>query len=415
MGVVWILLACLVPLALATGQIDNGASTLSVEKHQVKRKYDYHLSLKKPYFLFNKSQTLEILTLTSLEVHALASDEYIRLTSTVPGMHGGVWAKSPNPHHSWQERNQDGPVYGSIDKWTGLGLFFDTAEVNENRFTPYLFAILNDGNIQSTTVMTRFFMPNAQKPVFGRLTYANRTLRVSLLKQNLIRKWIYPLAITFGFSAGTSDHSADDHDLVSLETYELDPAPKRGYVKATMAYSKLWQKPGNEYKIDEEIKERIRDSEQIVSKFQEESQSDYAEPAVNNVNPQIIVESIDILLQKLDPEGAVKLANDQSHHSIHNAVKPVDEKINELNTRLEDLGQKVFYISRSIETLYSIIRDSHTRGGQTLQEVAKKLEASNIQGASWTFFSVFFLLGGIIVYMASVFLRMRQKSHQKYF
>ncbi|KAJ3212596.1 Protein ERGIC-53-like [Dinochytrium kinnereticum] len=412
-----------------------------------------------------------------LTIHedALASQEYIRLTSSVPGMHGSVWAKEPNPHREWQvefsfsafgrayaggdglafwyakDPGLEGPVYGVADKWTGLGLFFDTAEVNENRFTPYLFAIVNDGRVEihnrhdvllhaiggcfrglaaSSAKLDRFRLQKFAQAGLGKIDLDidlkqddDYEYQMCFEKKDLD----LPIGYHFGFSAGTSDHSADDHDLFSFETYELNPVTKKK------------KKNAKEFKIDEDTRKKIEQTEEAINQYQKDSYPEYGESATSEFNPHIvqmieenqfkIVESMDILYQKLDPDAAsTQNSDEQTRNSIHDAVKPVDEKVSRLNARLEDLVEKAKYLSKSIETLHIIIRDSHTKGGQTLQEVARKLEASHLQldaahqalqlkpsSTSWAFFSMFFLLGGIIVYMASVFVRMRQKSSQKYF
>ncbi|KAG5458288.1 MAG: legume-like lectin family-domain-containing protein [Olpidium bornovanus] len=132
----------------------------------------------------------------------IPSEEYIRLTPSVPGLKGSIWStyaccptferrcrrvgvdrqrltqcafsRQPNKHPEWEvefsvavfgrgaaggeglafwytkDRAQDGPVFGSKDKWDGLGIIFDTydenASVSRQKFA--LTAVVNPLNVQ---------------------------------------------------------------------------------------------------------------------------------------------------------------------------------------------------------------------------------------------------------------------------
>jgi len=39
----------------------------------------------------------------------------------------------------------EGPVFGSSDKWNGLGIFFDSFDNDNKHNNPYVLAMLNDG------------------------------------------------------------------------------------------------------------------------------------------------------------------------------------------------------------------------------------------------------------------------------
>ena len=45
------------------------------------------------------------------------------------------------------ERMEEGPVFGSRDKWHGLGVFFDSFDNDNKRNNPYVSAMVNDGTI----------------------------------------------------------------------------------------------------------------------------------------------------------------------------------------------------------------------------------------------------------------------------
>ncbi|KAJ3096099.1 Protein ERGIC-53 [Phlyctochytrium planicorne] len=425
-------------------------------QNDVVRKYDYHLSLKKPYFPFPNSDTLEI-PYFDMKGNAMASTEYIRLTPSVAGLQGSVWTKSSNPHASWQiefsfsafgrayiggdglafwytkDAGIGGPVYGSIDKWMGLGLIFDTAESSQNRFTPYIYAIINDGTKEINNRPDALLHAvggcfrdyrNAPNPVWARVSYVKKTLRLDMDLKHGGRHYVkcfeshgvnLPIGYHFGVSAGTSEHSADDHDLISFEGYEVDPPHKK-------------KKETNTYKLDDEVKKKIESATHVVEDYEKDNVGDVQENHMQ-YDPQIvqmleenqfkIVESIDILYQLLDPEGAARAGHEDARTGIHDAVRPIDEKVTHLNSRLEDLGQKVHHLTSYIEALHTVIKDSHAKGGETLREVARKLEESTLQldaaheafqkqpgGVSFAFSSMFFLLGGVLVYLVSIFLHM---------
>ena len=48
----------------------------------------------------------------------------------------------------WYVENKgayDGPVFGSSDKWVGLGVFFDSFDNDNKHHNPYIMAMANDG------------------------------------------------------------------------------------------------------------------------------------------------------------------------------------------------------------------------------------------------------------------------------
>jgi len=42
---------------------------------------------------------------------------------------------------------QAGPVFGSVDKWKGMGILFDSFDNNGRRDNPYISLFINDGTI----------------------------------------------------------------------------------------------------------------------------------------------------------------------------------------------------------------------------------------------------------------------------
>ena len=42
---------------------------------------------------------------------------------------------------------QAGPVFGSMDRWKGMGILFDSFDNNSKRDNPYISLFVNDGTI----------------------------------------------------------------------------------------------------------------------------------------------------------------------------------------------------------------------------------------------------------------------------
>jgi len=44
-----------------------------------------------------------------------------------------------------EKRLEEGPVFGSADRWNGLGIFFDSFDNDGLHNNPYISVMLNDG------------------------------------------------------------------------------------------------------------------------------------------------------------------------------------------------------------------------------------------------------------------------------
>ncbi|KAI9027881.1 concanavalin A-like lectin/glucanase domain-containing protein, partial [Hyaloraphidium curvatum] len=230
--------------------------------------------------------------------------EFIRLTPSVPNLRGGLWSRLPNPHKQWQvelafrvdgrsymggdgfalwytkERVEVGPVYGNRDAWHGLGVIFDTSDPTENRATPYIYAVYNDGSKRIAgqratqgSVNGACFRDyrNLGVKTWARLTYANSTLRLDIDMKGGGKHYVecftspsfpdLPTNFYFGLTAQTTARAADDHDIFAFETYEayppgLDPSklPKR-------PFEEDHEKKGQAFKMDPDVEKRLQDIE----------------------------------------------------------------------------------------------------------------------------------------------------------
>ncbi|KAJ3106154.1 Protein ERGIC-53 [Phlyctochytrium planicorne] len=388
MLLVWVLL--LVAGVLASNE------PLKVEHHEIARRYDYRQSIKRPYAFFHQIPYFDILGNT------ITSPDYIRLTSSVPRTQGSVWAKDANPHKAWQlhfsvavngrsyvgeqgiaiwyteDRAFEGPVYGSKDHFRGLGIFLDTSDSSMNRVTPYVHAHLNDGSVEMRT--SKDYMSNslggcfrdfrnAPKPVWGRITYANRTLRVDLdLTQDgygftecfTFSGIDLPTGYYFGVTASTGDYIADDHDLYSFEAFEVDPKPKKS-ARRTQLLDEAQRK-----KI-EEIKKRVDEANREENGFGElGSQEVFNFKVLNDLleGQFKIIENLNLLHGKagLAPIAASGFAERAKQHA-QDAVISVDATVDALNRKVEEVSQEVKSLGDNIQELFLSLRDFTTQVG----------------------------------------------------
>ncbi|KAL0085599.1 legume-like lectin family-domain-containing protein [Phycomyces blakesleeanus] len=197
------------------------------------------------------------------------TNRQIRLTSTKPSQSGYLWSRLPltatdfeiefkfkvagSSSHlfgdgfaMWltKQRAVTGPVFGSVDFFNGLGIFFDSYD-NERAHRhsfPYVRSMLNDGsksydNSQDGR-MTELAGCEAnfrdrEFPTRGKLTYhKNNYVQLELMwreedvwevcfKQHKVE---LPDQVYLGFTAHTGEVT-DNHDIISVTTRTLPPKP----------------------------------------------------------------------------------------------------------------------------------------------------------------------------------------------
>ncbi|KAJ3125796.1 hypothetical protein HK098_008184, partial [Nowakowskiella sp. JEL0407] len=204
-----------------------------------------------------------------------------------------------------------GPAYGSDSKFTGLGIIFDSSEPIENRVTPLIYGILNDGtkeilgdgalNRVSSASCFRDYR-NSPGPVWVRVTYVEGKVIVDMdLRQNghayshcfTVSGVELPVGYYFGVTASTGQHVADDHDILEFKGYEVNPPPKK-VDHATHHLSDAEK---------EKIKQVEHNIESIVHPEEESAPLESFNPHVVNQileNQFKIIEDLNILFSKLD-------------------------------------------------------------------------------------------------------------------
>jgi len=195
----------------------------------------------------------------------IRADKYIRLTSDRPSQEGWIFSRVPLTATNWEievefalsgkgnlhgdgfamwltkQRATPGTVFGSTDKFEGLGIFFDTYKNNRpGTVFPYVMAMVgdgetvydknNDGKANEFAGCSARGIRAASIPTKARLTYfqdKSLKLELSYKKEG---EWItcfetdeppsIPQVTYLGFSAETGELH-DNHDIISVQTKNL--------------------------------------------------------------------------------------------------------------------------------------------------------------------------------------------------
>ncbi|KAI8815562.1 concanavalin A-like lectin/glucanase domain-containing protein [Fimicolochytrium jonesii] len=394
------------------------------------RRHDYRQALKQPYFMYDEVKVPYFKESGS----TILSHDYIRLTPSVPESHGSIWAVKPNPHPEWQvefsfhiygrgymggegmafwytKQPMDiGPFYGGKDKFEGLGIIFDTADQHESRYTPYIYAVLNNGHedlLQQRNYAQHALAGcfrdyrNTPAAVWARVTYANQTVRVDLdltqHGQSYHECFTTPASVKlppnyyFGLSAQTEAHLADDHDLLTFEVYELNPKPIKEHPKRP--YEKEHIKKEGEYRLDADMKKMIEKVEKDVETARHEqeaaqdpnAQFQTLDPhAVQRIegNQFHIIEALNQIQTKLGepltPHSQQPVAheeqkehNQQQRAATHDLAWKVDDlgiKLDELMKEVKLLGVAYSHTQNKVEEVHQNVKQQASQGHQVQQQ-----------------------------------------------
>ncbi|KAK9711045.1 Legume-like lectin family [Popillia japonica] len=232
----------------------------------VHRRFEYKYSFKPPY-LAQKDGSVPFWEYGG---NCIASSENVRLAPSLRSQKGAIWTKVPIDFDYWEvdiafrvtgrgrvgadglafwytqsKGSYDGDVFGSSDKWVGLGVFFDSFDNDNKHNNPYIMGVLNDGTkvfdhkqdgtTQLLAGCLRDFR-NKPFPTRAKIEYFNNVL--TLLFHNgmtnndkdyemcfRVENVALPKGGYFGLSAATGG-LADDHDVFHFLTTSLhsDPA-----------------------------------------------------------------------------------------------------------------------------------------------------------------------------------------------
>eukprot|EP00096_Caligus_rogercresseyi_P002019 TRINITY_DN1364_c0_g1_i2.p1 TRINITY_DN1364_c0_g1~~TRINITY_DN1364_c0_g1_i2.p1 ORF type:complete len:369 (-),score=126.45 TRINITY_DN1364_c0_g1_i2:1216-2322(-) len=227
-----------------------------------REKFEYKHSFKPPY-LAQKDGSVPFFEYSG---NAIASHESVRITPSLRSQKGMIWSRLPTSFDWWKveldfrvtgrgrvgadglafwftsQKGVEGPVFGSSDKWNGLGLFFDSFDNDNKHNNPYIMAMGNDGTIaydhqndgstQQLAGCLRDFR-NKPFPVKAKIEFYNNVLTVLFhngMSNNdkdfelclRVENMHLPRTGHFGISAATGG-LADDHDVLRLSVSSLHP------------------------------------------------------------------------------------------------------------------------------------------------------------------------------------------------
>ena len=195
-------------------------------------------------------------------------NNYIRLTPDRGSKAGFLWAKHPFTTKSWMtefefkvhsttsglhgdgfafwytsEKNTRGPVFGSKDKFSGLGVFFDTFNNGRHGLPfPRVNAMVGDGKtaydykdgVTGQVGSCELDFRNKEDPTWARVKYVQETNRLQVWSNagKVGRRdedfklcfqadnVVLPPSGYIGFSAHTGGVS-DNHDIISVKTQAI--------------------------------------------------------------------------------------------------------------------------------------------------------------------------------------------------
>jgi len=227
------------------------------------RRFEYKYSFKPPY-LAQKDGSVPFWEYGG---NAIASAENVRVAPSLRSQKGAIWTKMKTNFEWWEadiifrvtgrgrigadglafwytesKGAYDGQVFGSSDKWVGLGIIFDSFDNDNKHNNPYIMAVVNDGtrefdhqNDGATQLLAGCLRDFRNKPfpTRAKIEYYQNTLTVlfhsgmtnndqdfemCLRAENVI----LPKYGHFGLSAATGG-LADDHDVLHFLTTSLHP------------------------------------------------------------------------------------------------------------------------------------------------------------------------------------------------
>ncbi|KAK2733430.1 hypothetical protein FQN57_002126 [Myotisia sp. PD_48] len=199
----------------------------------------------------------------------IRADRYIRLTADRQSQSGWLFSRVPLTATNWQievefsihgegslhgdgmamwltkERAKPGPVFGSVDRFEGLGIFIDTYKNGRQGITfPMVMAMLGDGNTKYDSAKdgkandiascSARGIRGASVPTKLRLTYFQDKYLALDLQYKSDHSWTSCFKITptedtpikipsiayLGFTAETGELT-DNHDILSVDAYSL--------------------------------------------------------------------------------------------------------------------------------------------------------------------------------------------------
>jgi len=321
-------------------------------------RFEYKLSFKGPH-LVNKQGAVPFWNHYG---SAIPSDDQIRITPSLKDQRGGIWSKTKSSGEFWEieaffkisgrgrvggdglalwfteTAGEQGPVFGSSDKWKGMGLFFDSFDNDGEQNNPYVMVMLNDGtkeydhfkdgNNQQLGGCMRDFR-NRPHAVRAKVRYYNNILTVFYHSGMSENDEDYELCMRaenvelpkegfFGVTAATGG-LADDHDVLKFLTHSLTPPQTKDDEEKNK-------------QISEEQRKKYEDQYGEYTHKLEEKKEEFQKEHPEKKQPQEKFESVYDRDVRLMYEG---------QNAIHHAVRALHEKTGELTNQVNNLHTAV--------------------------------------------------------------------------
>ncbi|GAB6031904.1 hypothetical protein CHUAL_010298 [Chamberlinius hualienensis] len=219
------------------------------------KRFEYKYSFKGPY-LAQKDGSVPFWTYGG---SAIANEDMVRITPSLRSKKGFIWTKNTTTFDWWEvemvfrvtgrgrigadglafwftsQPGEEGPVFGSSDRWLGLGVFFDSFDNDNKHNNPYIMAVINDGQMsydhqndginQQLAGCLRDYR-NKPFPVRAKIEYYRNSLTLLFHNGMTDSEQDYEICFRaenvflpnrghFGISAATGG-LADDHDILKL-------------------------------------------------------------------------------------------------------------------------------------------------------------------------------------------------------
>lgn len=449
-------------------------------------RFEYKYSFKPPY-LAQKDGSVPFWEYGG---NCIASLENVRVAPSLRSQKGAIWTKSKINFEWWnvdivfrvtgrgrigadglafwytsEKGNYDGEVFGSSDKWRGLGIFFDSFDNDNNHNNPYISAVLNDGNMafdhqndgasQALAGCLRDFR-NKPYPTRAKIQYYLNTLTVWFHNGNTNNEQDIEVCLRveniqlprdgyFGISAATGG-LADDHDILHFLTTSLYPPgaqspqqqinaqEQQKLTKEYADYGKKLEEQKQQYQKEHPDATKQPDEEWYESDNQRELRQIFQGQSQIAEFTKVIASNLDGLQQKQDKILAVVsqnrglqvapgqpgmgLDNDgliASQNSILNSVQELRNYVIEINQKAENIlktAGKAPSVGYEQMSVLNEIRDSVTH---TKQAVMLKPDCPQPNCISMSLFIQFAILQTVILICYMVYRDRRESNLKKFY
>ncbi|RIB02497.1 legume-like lectin family-domain-containing protein [Gigaspora rosea] len=445
---------------------------------EIKRKYDYKHTFKHPYYYNGTVPFFDTYG------HTLLAPEFLRLAPSVPLHSGSIWVQLPNPHKEWEvelsfrisgnyflggrgiafwyikEQSKGGSLFGCRDKWDGLAIFFETVDHSRKRENPYIMAHINDGSTSYNSISDpiaakmagcyRMFR-NTQEPIFAKISYINSTLQLSIDPNYEGRSYnacftklgvSLPSGYYFGVSASAEGATPDDHDILSFETYEINPIETSDRPLRPHEAEKAKKSPSESFEIPEDIKQRIETIQKFVTKedHRDTREKDKGDPRnldfIKGMQIRIL-ESLDKVHEQLRTLGGSPKSNDNYYSdsskaesqlvAVSQKLDKIISSISSLEARvsripldggndhaIRDLKEDVQRIASKIESLDTRIAGQFYQTQRSFHDAAKLRDKDSSTTSTWIYL-IYFALFAIITVGAYILYQTKMELDQKKF